>query len=154
MAPRYPYNVTYQEGVFNMKINKTHDNIRSGLASQSLASQLVFADVLEHDYRQATVKSVLPHSTNPQTYLADYSSNFFTIKDEDNQLTKYLRFKDSVKKSAKLPRKSAIDDSTDDLTTDNKIDNESWRHHRKWLSVVFMIWFFLAVGLLLNAAYY
>lgn len=133
-----------------MKINKTHDNIRSGLASQSLASQLVFADVAEHDYRQAIVKSVLPSSTNPQTYLADYSSNFFTIKDEDNHLTKDLRFKDIFKKSAKSPRKSAIDD----LTTDNKIDNESWRHHRKWLSVVFMIWFFLAVGLLLNAAYY
>ena len=133
-----------------MKINKIHDNIRSSLASQSLASQLIFADVLEHDYRQATVKSVLPSSTNPQTYLADYSSNFFTIKDEDNHLTKDLRFKDIFKKSAKSPRKSSIDDLADDLTT----DNESWRHHRKWLSVVFMIWFFLAVGLLLNAAYY
>lgn len=152
--PRYPYNVIYQEGVFNMKINKIHDNIRSSLASQSLASQLVFADVLEHDYRQATVKSVLPSSTNPQTYLADYSSNFFTIKDEDNQLTRDLRFKDIFNKSAKLPSKSSIDDLADDLTTDNKIDNESWRYHRKWLSVVFMIWFFLAVGLLLNAAYY
>ena len=137
-----------------MKMNKTHDNIRRGLTSQSMASQLVFADVAEHDYRQATVKSVLPHSLNSQTYLADYSSNFFTIKDEDNQLTRDLRFKDIFNKSAKLPRKSAIDDSTDDLTTDNKIDNESWRYHRKWLSVVFMIWFFLAVGLLLNAAYY
>ena len=137
-----------------MKINKTHDNIRSGLASQSLASQLVFADVAEHDYRQAIVKSVLPSSTNPQTYLADYSSNFFTIKDEDNQLTRDLRFKDIFNKSAKLPSKSSIDDLADDLTTDNKIDNESWRYHRKWLSVVFMIWFFLAVGLLLNAAYY
>ena len=137
-----------------MKINKTHDNIRSGLASQSLASQLVFADVAEHDYRQATVKSVLPHSLSSQTYLADYSSNFFTIKDEDNHLTKDLRFKDIFKNSAKSPRKSAIDNLADDLTTDNKIDNESWRHHRKWLSVVFMIWFFLAVGLLLNAAYY
>ena len=137
-----------------MKINKTHDNIRSGLASQSLASQLVFADVAEHDYRRATVKSVLPHSLNSQIYLADYSSNFFTIKDEDNQLTKDLRFKDIFKKSAKLPSKSSIDDLADDLTTDNKIDNESWRYHRKWLSVVFIIWFFLAVGLLLNAAYY
>ena len=137
-----------------MKINKTHDNIRSGLASQSLASQLVFADVAEHDYHQATVKSALPHSLSSQTYLANYSSNFFTIKDEDNQLTRDLRFKDIFKKSAKSPRKSAINDLTDDLTTDNKINNESWRHHRKWLSVVFMIWFFLAVGLLLNAAYY
>ena len=137
-----------------MKINKTHDSIRSGLASQSLASQLVFANVAEHDYRQATVKSVLPHSLNSQTYLADYSSNFFTIKDEDNQLTRDLRFKDIFKKSTNLPRKSAIDDLADDLTTDNKIDNESWRYHRKWLSVVFIIWFFLAVGLLLNAAYY
>lgn len=131
-------------------INKTDDNIRSGLASQSLASQLVFADVAEHDYRQATVKSALPHSLSSQTYLANYSSNFFTIKDEDNHLTRDLRFKDIFKKSAKLPKKSAIDD----LADDNKIDNESWRHHRKWLSVVFMIWFFLAVGLLLNAAYY
>lgn len=141
-----------------MKINKTHDNIRSSLASQSLASQLVFADVLEHDYRQATVKSVLPSSTNPQTYLADYSSNFFTIKDDDNQLIKDLRLNDSVKNSVKLPKKlpkkSAIDDLVDDWATDNESDNESWRHHRKWLSVVFMIWFFLAVGLLLNAAYY
>ena len=137
-----------------MKINKTHDSIRSGLASQSLASQLVFANVLEHDYRQATVKSVLPHSLNSQTYLADYSSNFFTIKGEDNQLTQDLRFKDIFNKSAKLPSKSSIDDLADDLTTDNKIDNESWRYHRKWLSVVFIIWFFLAVGLLLNAAYY
>ena len=137
-----------------MKINKTHDNIRSGLASQSLASQLVFADVAEHDYRQATVKSALPHSLSSQPYLANYSSNFFTIKDEDNQLTRDLRFKDIFNKSAKLPRKSAIDDLADDLTTDNKIDDESWRYHRKWLSVVFMIWFFLAVGLLLNAAYY
>ena len=135
-----------------MKINKTHNNIRSGLASksQSLASQLVFADMAEHDYRQATVKSALPHSLSSQIYLADYSSNFFTINDEDNQLTRDLRFKDIFNKSAKLPRKPAIDD----LTTDNKIDNESWRYHRKWLSVVFMIWFFLAVGLLLNAAYY
>ena len=137
-----------------MKINKTHDNIRSGLASQSLASQLVFADVAEHDYGQATVKSALPHSLSSQTYLANYSSSFFTIKDEDNQLTRDLRFKDIFNKSAKLPRKSAIDDLADDLTSDNKIDNESWRYHRKWLSVVFMIWFFLAVGLLLNAAYY
>ena len=137
-----------------MKINKTHDSIRSGLASQSLASQLVFADVAEHDYRQATVKSALQHSLSSQTYLANYSSNFFTIKDEDNQLTRDLRFKDIFKKSTNLPRKSAIDDLADDLTTDNKIDNESWRYHRKWLSVVFMIWFFLAVGLLLNAAYY
>mgnify|MGYP006873851017 CR=1 FL=1 len=137
-----------------MKINKIHDNIRSSLASQSLASQLVFADVLEHDYRQATVKSVLPSSTNPQTYLADYSSNFFTIKGEDNQLTRDLRFKDIFNKSAKLPRKPAIEDLADDLTTDNKIDDESWRYHRKWLSTVFMIWFFLAVALLLNAAYY
>jgi hypothetical protein len=137
-----------------MKINKTYDNIRSGLASQSLASQFVFADVAEHDYRQATVKSALPHSLSSQTYLADYSSNFFTIKDEDNQLTRDLRFKDIFKKSGKLPKKSAIEDLADDLTIDNKIDNESWRYHRKWLSVVFMIWFFLAVGLLLNAAYY
>lgn len=51
-----------------MKINKTHDNIRSGLASQSLASQLVFADVAEHDYHQATVKSALPHSLNSQLF--------------------------------------------------------------------------------------
>ena len=141
-----------------MKINKTHDNIRSGLASQSLASQLVFADVAEHDYRQSTVKSVLPHSLSSQTYLADYSSNFFTIKDDDNQLIKDLRLNDSVKNSVKLPKKlpkkSAIDDLVDDWATDNESDNESWRHHRKWLSVVFMIWFFLAVGLLLNAAYY
>ena len=139
-----------------MKINKTHDNIRSGLASksQSLASQLVFADVAEHDYRQATVKSALPHALSSQTYLANYSSNFFTIKDEDNHLTRDLRFKDIFNKSAKLPRKPAIEDLADDLTTDNKIDNESWRYHRKWLSVVFIIWFFLAVGLLLNAAYY
>ena len=137
-----------------MKMNKTHDNIRRGLTSQSMASQLVFADVAEHDYRQATVKSVLPHSLSSQTYLADYSSNFFTIKGEDNQLTRDLRFKDIFNKSAKLPRKPAIEDLADDLTTDNKIDNESWRYHRKWLSVVFMIWFFLAVGLLLNAAYY
>lgn len=142
-----------------MKINKTHDNIRgglirSGLASQSLASQLVFANVAEHDYRQATVKSVLPHSLNSQTHLADYSSNSFTIEDEDNHLTRDLRFKDIFNKSAKLPRKPAIEDLADDLTTDNKIDNESWRYHRKWLSVVFIIWFFLAVGLLLNAAYY
>ena len=137
-----------------MKMNKTHDNIRRGLTSQSLASQLVFANVAEHDYRQATVKSVLPHSLNSQTHLADYSSNFFTIKGEDNQLTRDLRFKDIFNKSANLPRKSAIDDLADDLTTDNKIDNESWRYHRKWLSVVFIIWFFLAVGLLLNAAYY
>ena len=141
-----------------MKINKTHDNIRSGLASQSLASQLVFADVAEHDYRQATVKSVLPHSLSSQTYLADYSSNFMTMQDEDNQLTKDLRIKHSVKKSAKLPKKlpkkSAKDDLVDDWATDNKIDDESWRYHRKWLSVVFIIWFFLAVGLLLNAAYY
>lgn len=137
-----------------MKINKTHDSIRSGLASQSLASQLVFANVLEHDYRQATVKSVLPHSLNSQTYLADYSSNFFTIKGEDNQLTRDLRFKDIFNKSAKLPRKPAIEDLADDWATDNKIDDESWRYHRKWLSTVFMIWFFLAVALLLNAAYY
>lgn len=137
-----------------MKINKTHDTIRSGLASQSLASQLVFADVVEHDYRQATVKSALPHSLSSQTYLVNYSSNFFTIKDDDNHLNRDLRFKDIFKKSAKLPRKPAIDDLTDDLTTNNKIDNESWRYHRKWLSVVFMIWFFLAVGLLLNAVYY
>ena len=137
-----------------MKIYKTHDSIRSGLASQSLASQLVFANVAEHDYRQATVKSVLPHSLNSQTYLADYSSNFFTIKDEDNQLTRDLRFKDIFKKSTNLPRKSAIDDLADDLTTDNKIDNESWRYHRKWLKNNIKIWIFLAVGLLLNAAYY
>lgn len=137
-----------------MKMKKTHDNIRRGLTSQSMASQLVFGDVGESDYRQAIVKSVLPHSLSSQTYLADYSSNFFTIKDEDNHLTRDLRFKDIFKKSTNLPRKSAIDDLADDLTTNNKIDNESWRYHRKWLSVVFMIWFFLAVGLLLNAAYY
>ena len=137
-----------------MKINKIHDNIRSGLASQSLASQLVFGDVGESDYSQATIKSLLPRYDSQQTYLADCPSNFFTMQDEDNQLTKDLRFKDIFNKSAKLPSKSSIDDLADDLTTDNKIDNESWRYHRKWLSVVFMIWFFLAVGLLLNAAYY
>lgn len=137
-----------------MKINKTHDSIRSGLASQSLASQLVFGDVGESDYSQAPIKSLLPRYDSQQTYLADCPSNFFTMQDEDNQLTKDLRIKHSVKKSAKLPKKSAKDDLVDDLTTDNKIDNESWRYHRKWLSVVFIIWFFLAVGLLLNAAYY
>ncbi|MGD4317816.1 hypothetical protein QT621_25375 [Xanthomonas citri pv. citri] len=137
-----------------MKINKTYDNIRSGLASQSLASQLVFGDVGESDYSQATIKSLLPRYDSQQTYLADYSSNFFTMQDEDNQLTKDLRIKHSVKKSAKLPQKSAKDDLVDDWATDNKIDDESWRYHRKWLSVVFIIWFFLAVGLLLNAAYY
>ena len=137
-----------------MKINKTHDSIRSGLASQSMASQLVFGDVGESDYSQATIKSLLPRYDSQQTYLADCPSNFFTMQDEDNQLTRDLRFKDIFNKSAKLPRKPAIEDLADDLTTDNKIDNESWRYHRKWLSVVFMIWFFLAVGLLLNAAYY
>ena len=137
-----------------MKINKTHDNIRSGLASQSLASQLVFGDVGESDYSQATIKSLLPRYDSQQTYLADCPSNFFTMQDEDNQLTKDLRIKHSVKKSAKLPKKSAKDDLVDDWATDNKIDDESWRYHRKWLSTVFMIWFFLAVALLLNAAYY
>jgi len=119
-----------------------------------MASQLVFGDVGESDYSQATIKSLLPRYDSQQTYLADYSSNFFTIKDEDNQLTKDLRFKDSVRKSAKLPQKSAKDDLVDDWATDNKIDDESWRYHRKWLSTVFIIWFFLAVALLLNAAYY
>ena len=137
-----------------MKINKTYDNIRSGLASQSLASQLVFADVGESDYSQATIKSLLPRYDSQQTYLADCPSNFFTMQDEDNQLTKDLRIKHSVKKSAKLPQKSAKDDLVDDWATDNKIDDESWRYHRKWLSTVFIIWFFLAVALLLNAAYY
>lgn len=137
-----------------MKINKTYDNIRSGLASQSLASQLVFGDVGESDYSQATIKSLLPRYDSQQTYLADCPSNFFTMQDEDNQLTKDLRFKDSVRKSAKLPQKSAKDDLVDDWATDNKIDDESWRYHRKWLSTVFIIWFFLAVALLLNAAYY
>ncbi|MDI4508856.1 hypothetical protein E6P75_01360 [Moraxella osloensis] len=137
-----------------MKMNKTHDNIRRGLTSQSMASQLVFGDVGESDYSQATIKSLLPRYDSQQTYLADCPSNFFTMQDEDNQLTRDLQFKDIFNKSAKLPRKPAIDDLADDLPTDNKIDNESWRYHRKWLSVVFMIWFFLAVGLLLNAAYY
>lgn len=137
-----------------MKMNKTYDNIRSGLASQSLASQLVFGDVGESDYSQATIKSLLPRYDSQQTYLADCPSNFFTMQDEDNQLTKDLRFKDSVRKSAKLPQKSAKDDLVDDWATDNKIDDESWRYHRKWLSTVFIIWFFLAVALLLNAAYY
>lgn len=137
-----------------MKINKTYDNIRSGLASQSMASQLVFGDVDESDYSQTPIKSLLPRYDSQQTYLADYSSNFFTIQDEDNQLSKDLRIKHSVKKSAKLPKKSAKDDLVDDWATDNKIDDESWRYHRKWLSTVFMIWFFLAVALLLNAAYY
>ena len=137
-----------------MKMNKTHDNIRRGLTSQSMASQLVFGDVDESDYSQAPIKSLLPRYDSQQTYLADYPSNFFTMQDEDNQLTKDLRFKDSVRKSAKLPKKSAKDDLVDDWVTDNKIDDESWRYHRKWLSTVFMIWFFLAVVLLLNAAYY
>ena len=137
-----------------MKINKTHDNIRSGLASQGMASQLVFGDVDESDYSQAPIKSLLPRYDSQQTYLADCPSNFFTMQDEDNQLTKDLRIKHSVKKSAKLPKKSAKDDLVDDWATDNKIDDESWRYHRKWLSTVFMIWFFLAVALLLNAAYY
>ena len=137
-----------------MKMNKTHDNIRRGLTSQSMASQLVFGDVGESDYSQATIKSLLPRYDSQQTYLADCPSNFFTMQDEDNQLTRDLRFKDIFNKSAKLPRKPAIEDLADDLTTDNKIDNESWRYHRKWLSTVFMIWFFLAVALLLNAAYY
>ena len=137
-----------------MKMNKTHDNIRSGLASQSMASQLVFGDVGESDFSQAPIKSLLPSYDSQQTYLTDYPSNFFTMQDEDNQLTKDLRFKDSVRKSAKLPQKSAKDDLVDDWATDNKIDDESWRYHRKWLSTVFMIWFFLAVALLLNAAYY
>lgn len=137
-----------------MKINKTHDNIRRGLTSQSVASQLVFGDVGESDYSQATIKSLLPRYDSQQTYLADYPSNFFTIQDEDNQLTKDLRIKESVRKSAKLPKKSAKDDLVDDWATDNKIDDESWRYHRKWLSTVFIIWFFLAVALLLNAAYY
>lgn len=137
-----------------MKMNKTHDNIRRGLTSQSMASQLVFGDVDESDYSQATIKSLLPRYDSQQTYLADYSSNFFTIQDEDNQLSKDLRIKHSVKKSAKLPKKSAKDDLVDDWATDNKIDDESWRYHRKWLSTVFMIWFFLAVALLLKAAYY
>jgi len=137
-----------------MKINKTHDNIRSGLASQSMASQLVFGDVGESDYSQATIKSLLPSYDSQQTYLADYPSNFFTMQDEDNQLTKDLRIKESVRKYAKLPKKSAKDDLVDDWATNNKIDDESWRYHRKWLSTVFMIWFFLAVALLLNAAYY
>lgn len=137
-----------------MKINKTHDNIRSGLASQGMASQLVFGDVGESDYSQATIKSLLPSYDSQQTYLADYPSNFFTMQDEDNQLTKDLRIKESVRKSAKLPKKSAKDDLVDDWATNNKIDDESWRYHRKWLSTVFMIWFFLAVALLLNAAYY
>ncbi|QCR86613.1 hypothetical protein FEF33_12365 [Moraxella osloensis] len=119
-----------------------------------MASQLVFGDVDESDYSQATIKSLLPRYDSQQTYLADYSSNFFTIQDEDNQLSKDLRIKHSVKKSAKLPKKSAKDDLVDDWATDNKIDDESWRYHRKWLSTVFMIWFFLAVALLLKAAYY
>lgn len=137
-----------------MKMNKTHDNIRMGLTTQSMASQLVFGDVSESNYSQATIKSLLPSYDSQQTYLTDYPSNFFTMQDEDNQLTKDLRFKDSVRKSAKLPKKSAKDDLVDDWATDNKIDDESWRYHRKWLSTVFMIWFFLAVALLLNAAYY
>ena len=137
-----------------MKMNKTHDNIRRGLTSQSMASQLVFGDVDESDYSQTPIKSLLPRYDSQQTYLADYSSNFFTMQDEDNQLSKDLRIKHSVKKSAKLPKKSAKDDLVDDWATDNKIDDESWRYHRKWLSTVFMIWFFLAVALLLNAAYY
>ena len=137
-----------------MKMNKTHDNIRRGLTSQSMASQLVFGDVDESDYSQTPIKSLLPRYDSQQTYLADYSSNFFTMQDEDNQLTKDLRIKHSVKKSAKLPKKSAKDDLVDDWATDNKIDDESWRYHRKWLSTVFIIWFFLAVALLLNAAYY
>ena len=137
-----------------MKMNKTHDNIRRGLTSQSMASQLVFGDVDESDYSQTPIKSLLPRYDSQQTYLADYSSNFFTIQDEDNQLSKDLRIKHSVKKSAKLPKKSAKDDLVDDWATDNKIDDESWRYHRKWLSTVFIIWFFLAVALLLNAAYY
>ena len=137
-----------------MKMNKTHDNIRRGLTSQSMASQLVFGEVGESDYSQATIKSLLPRYDSQQTYLADYPSNFFTMQDEDNQLTQDLRFKDIFKKSAKLPTKSAKDDLVDDGATDNKIDDESWRYHRKWLSTVFMIWFFLAVALLLNAAYY
>ncbi|KND23077.1 hypothetical protein B8W92_00995 [Moraxella osloensis] len=119
-----------------------------------MASQLVFGDVGESDYSQATIKSLLPRYDSQQTYLADCPSNFFTMQDEDNQLTKDLRIKHSVKKSAKLPKKSAKDDLVDDWATDNKIDDESWRYHRKWLSTVFMIWFFLAVALLLNAAYY
>ena len=137
-----------------MKMNKTHDNIRRGLTSQSMASQLVFGDVDESDYSQTPIKSLLPRYDSQQTYLADYSSNFFTIQDEDNQLSKDLRIKHSVKKSAKPPKKSAKDDLVDDWATDNKIDDESWRYHRKWLSTVFMIWFFLAVALLLKAAYY
>ena len=50
----------------------------------------------------------------------------------DNQLTETYDLKDIFNKSAKLQRKPAIEGFMDDLTTDNKIDNESWRYHRKW----------------------
>lgn len=128
-----------------MKFNK-HTDIRS-----DFESKLIFSDWANYDYSaKIAVNTLSQRVSESQPYSNAHQSNFFHMKNKDDELANDLRFKDILTKTSKVDDKLVSKKSS----ASDEINEESWRYNRKWLSTVFMIWFFLAFALLINAIYY
>lgn len=128
-----------------MKFNKQTD-IRS-----DFESKLIFSDLANYDYSaKIAVNTLSQRVSESQPYSNAHQSNFFHMKNKDDELANDLRFKDILNKTSKVDDKVVSKKSS----ASDEINEESWRYNRKWLSTVFMIWFFLAFALLINAIYY
>ena len=76
-----------------MKINKHTWQYKGGLASQSLASQLVFADVAEHDYRHKRPSNRYYRIRLILKLIYQITHLIFYHKDEGQSINRDLRFK-------------------------------------------------------------
>ena len=133
-----------------MTVNKTQQHIRSDFEPQLALGDPVDG-VLSANYHTMSAVDSFPLSSRPSQYnLDDYLSPVIMKRRDKLNLKSgnHLSTKDrfSTNGNDKIAQKYN--------TNPDELNEESWRYNRKWLSAVFMIWFFLAFALLLNAIYY
>lgn len=134
-----------------MTVNKTQQHIRSDFEPQLALDDLVDSVLSAKYHTMSAVDSFSLSSKPSQHHLDDYLSQSIIMRRKD---------KLNVKSSNDLSTKDRFSTNANDKiaqkynTNPEDLTKESWRYNRKWLSAVFMIWFFLAFALLLNAIYY
>ena len=111
----------------------------SSFAFASLSAQMMQPNVADSN-RDFSLNESLP------TYktLSRRANDYFTQSEIGSAVLR------KTEEGIQQNNRHSVDDETDTFCQEVE---ERWKQNRKWLGVIFMTWFLVALGLLLNATY-
>ena len=111
----------------------------SSFAFASLSAQMMQPNVADSN-RDFSLNESLP----PYKILSRRANDYFTQSEIGSAVLR------KTEEGIQQNNRHSVDDETDTFCQEVE---ERWRQNRKWLGVIFMTWFLVALGLLLNAIY-